>query len=187
MYGIFLRIFYFAIALSLAVPAYAEDEAPAQRSWKGTVSVKSLNVRGGPGEGYPIIAKLSRGDAVVAVAASGKWVRLLGVAEGEDEAWVYKPFVRLPKDFLAPAFGDAENAFLDWIAKRDDLDQFSVEARDHLAIIFKEAPEESEAEKVAEEIGCAYRKQLKVEDPVTVTVWTEKGPVAGWLAQATCP
>jgi hypothetical protein len=174
-------------------PAFADEHNPA-RSWQGTIRAKNLNVRGGPGEGYDIVARLKRGDKVIAVDQTGRWIRVAGFktdGSSEDapdiEAWVHRSFVRLPKDFLAPAFGDAENAFVDWAIARGDLSELSVESSERLSVVLSKATAAAHADLIAFEIGCAYREQLKIAAPVTVTVWTEKGAAAGWLAQVVCP
>ncbi len=190
------RIAVMALALfALAAPAPTDAQDPAaKRSWQGSIRVKTLNVRGGPGEGHDIVAKLKRGDKIVAVDQSGRWVRIIGLkaeGEGEDspdlEAWVHRSFVSLPKDFLAPTFGDAENAFVDWAAERGDLAELSIESDERLSVILAEQTDESRAGLIAFEIGCAYREQLKIAEPVTVTVWTPKGAAAGWITQVSCP
>lgn len=198
MSGILLRqrIMWVAIVLlTMAAPALAFAQEPApKRSWEGTIRVKDLNVRGGPGEGHDIVAKLKRGDKIVAVDQSGRWVRVIGLkgeGGGEDapdiDAWVHRSFVNLPKDFMAPTFGDAENAFVDWAIARGDLAELSIESGKRLSVRLAEETAQKQAGLIAFEIGCAYREQLKIADPVTVTVWTSKGAVAGWLAQVSCP
>jgi len=164
------------------------------RTWQGTIRVKSLNVRAGPGEGYDIVAQLKHGDKVTAVDQSGKWVRIVGLKADPDneksadvEAWVYRAFLDLPKDFLAPAFGDAENDFVDWAIERGDLAELSVESNERLSVVLAKETDPARADGIALEIGCAYREQLKIANPVVVTVWSSKGAVAGWLAQVTCP
>ena len=183
------------VLLAMALPAavYA-DQHTAARSWPGTIRVKALNVRGGPGEGHDVIARLKRGDKIVAVDQTGRWVRIVGFkAEGSDpnspdiEAWVHRSFVRLPKDFLAPTFGDAENAFVDWAIDRGDLAELSIESNERLSVVLAAATNKAHADLIAFEIGCAYRDQLKIAAPVVVTVWTAKGAAAGWLAQVSCP
>jgi hypothetical protein len=176
-----------------SLPALA-DEPTAKRSWQGTIRVKTLNVRGGPGEGHDIVAKLKRGDKIIAVDQTGRWVRIVGLkAEGngadspEIEAWVHRSFVRLPKDFLAPTFGDAENAFVDWAIARGDLSELSIESNERLSVVLAEQTNKAHADLIAFEIGCAYRDQLKIAVPVVVTVWTGQGPAVGWIAQVSCP
>ena len=198
MSGILLRqrIMWVAIVLrTMAAPALAFAQEPApKRSWEGTIRVKDLNVRGGPGEGHDLVATLKRGDKIVAVDQSGRWVRVIGLkgeGGGEDapdiDAWVHRSFVNLPKDFMAPTFGDAENAFVDWAIARGDLAELSIESGKRLSVRLAEETAQKQAGLIAFEIGCAYREQLKIADPVTVTVWTSKGAVAGWLAQVSCP
>ena len=170
------------------------DQHTKVRSWQGTIRVKKLNVRGGPGEGYDIVAKLKRGDKVTAVDKTGRWVRVIGLKDdggGADapdiEAWVHQSFVRLPKDFMAPTFGDAGNDFIDWAIARGDLSELSIESSERLSVVLAEATNAARADLIAFEIGCAYREQLKIAAPVTVTVWTSKGAATGWLAQISCP
>lgn len=186
---------------AVVAPALAEEHTPA-RSWQGSIRVKNLNVRGGPGEGYDIVAKLKRGDKVTALDQSGRWVRIIlpkpdgggdGGVDGEGkeapdiEAWVHRSFLNLPKDFLAPAFGDEENAFVDWAIARGDLSELSIESTKRLSVVLAAETKPARADLIAFEVGCAYRAQLKITEPVTVTVWSEKGAAAGWLAQIICP
>jgi len=164
------------------------------RVWQGTIRVKALNVRGGPGEGYDIVARLKQGDKVQAVDQSGRWVQVIGL-KGEGDAadapgvdgWVHRSFVTLPKDFLAPTFGDAENDFVDWAIERGDLAELSIDSNERLSVILAESTNPTRADEIAREIGCAYREQLDIAEAVVVTVWTGKGPAAGWIAQVTCP
>lgn len=176
--------------------AASADEHTQVRVWQGTIRVKKLNVRGGPGEGYDVVAKLKRGDKVTAIDQSGRWVRVTGLKiDGDDgdaaapeiEAWVHRSFLNLPKDFLAPAFGDEENDFVDWAIARGDLSELSIESSERLSVVLAEDTDTNHASLIAFELGCAYRQQLKITDPVTVTVWTPKGAAAGWLAQVICP
>lgn len=175
------------------VPVFA-DEHIAVRSWQGTVRVKNLNVRGGPGEGHGIVARLKRGNKITAVDQSGRWVRIIGIkadGSGEDapdiDAWVHRSFVRLPKNFLAPTFGDAENSFVDWAIARGDLSELSIESNERLSLVLAEETDKALAPDIALEVGCAYREQLEIAETVVVTVWTDKGAAAGWLAQVSCP
>ncbi len=198
MSGIRLRKSIGSIAIVLLTMAAAgvvhAQDVTAKRSWEGTIRVKTLNVRAGPGEGHDIVAKLERGDKITAVDQSGRWVRVIGLkaenagAESPDiEAWVHRSFVNLPKDFLAPTFGDAENAFVDWAIARGDLLELSIESNERLSVVLAEEINKAHADLIAFEIGCAYRDQLKIAEPVVVTVWTGKGPAAGWIAQISCP
>ncbi len=180
-------------AVLAPAPALA-DEHIATRSWQGTIRVKKLNVRGGPGEGYDIVARLKRGDKITAIDQTGRWVRVIGLkpADGGEnapdiEAWIHQSFVRLPKDFLAPTFGDDDNDFIDWAIARGDLSKLSIEGSDRLSVVLAEETDKARAPLIALEIGCAYRDQLKITETVVVTVWTDKGAAAGWLAQVSCP
>ena len=155
-----------------------------ERSWEGTVRARSLNVRAGPGEGHDIIGKLRRGDKVIAIDEIGRWVRL----EADRPTWVSRRWLSLPDDFMAPAFSDAENKFLDWIAKRGDLEQLSVDDTGRLSIVLADQTQnDALAAGVAEEIGCAYRERTGFDGEVTVTVWPAEGPEDGWIVQSTCP
>jgi len=40
------------------------------------VTARTLNVRGGPGDGFPVVGTLARGDIVEAVDEKGGWIRL---------------------------------------------------------------------------------------------------------------
>ena len=187
------------VSATLVVPAFADHHTPA-RSWQGSIRVKNLNVRGGPGEGYDIVAKLKRGAKVTAIDQSGRWVRvILPKPDGdggddsdskkapEVEAWVHRSFLNLPKDFLAPAFGDEENAFVDWAIARGDLSELSIESTERLSVTLSPETKPARADIIAFEVACAYREQLRINQPVTVTVWSEKGAAAGWIAQIICP
>mgnify|MGYP003627218857 CR=1 FL=1 len=177
----------FCVLAAAGAAAAADDDAGVRqpKSWQGTVVARSLNVRAGPGDGYPIVGTLQRGDSIVVVGESGRWVRL----EQDDgaEVWAYRAFVKLPDDFMAPALGDAENAFIDWAAARGDLEEFSIDGSRRLSIVLKAPADEAAASAIAREIGCAWRDRMQMEEIVTVTVWPEDGPFGGWVAQATCP
>jgi hypothetical protein len=166
-----------------ADPEIAGERQPDR--WEGVVTARSLNVRAGPGEGYPIVGKLKRGERIVAVDEAGRWVKLDGI--GDAEAWAYRAFVRLPDDFMAPALGDAENEFIDWAASRGDLAEFSIDGSRRLSIVLATPGDAAMAQQVAYEIGCEWRARMDLDEKVTATVWPAEGPLAGWVAQATCP
>jgi len=177
-----------AIFLAAHDAGAAENDDAADRQtdrWQGTVTARSLNVRAGPGESYPIVETLERGDKVVAVDETGRWVRLEGI--GEEEAWAYRPFLSLPDDFMAPALGDVENDFIDWAAERGDLAEFAIDSTRRLSIVLSAAGDSDEAAAIAREIGCAWRARMQLDEKVTVTVWPPDGPLSGWVAQGTCP
>ena len=186
-----VALFVSAVLSGIADTARAADAIPEGESvpdrWEGKVLARSLNVRAGPGEGYPIVGKLKRGDTVTAVDESGRWVRLEGVGDGKTGAWAYRSFVRLPEDFMAPAFGDEENAFIDWAAARGDLAEISVDSSRRLSIVLVEPSDKASATAIAREIGCTWRERMQLDETVTVTVWPQSGPLEGWVAQATCP
>ncbi len=81
------------------IPATASVEAhtaPTPALQIRYVVVERLNLRAGPGVGYPVITTLKRGDEVVALgetAGSGEdmWVR---VRAGEQEGWVFRAFLQ---------------------------------------------------------------------------------------------
>jgi len=174
------------VALMIVAGQSLAQEPRRERGiWAGEITARSLNVREGPGENYEIVGKLKRGDKVEAVDAIGRWVRL----NEEKDAWVSRRFVKLPEDFMAPAFSDAENAFLDWAAERGDLEEISVDGDGRISVVLiTELKGDAEAAAaIARDVGCGYREQLALEAPVTVTVWPEGGPAEGWVAQASCP
>lgn len=158
-----------------------------RRSWDATISARTLNVRSGPGEGHPIVGKLKRGDAARAFDEDGRWVHIREFDDTGAEGWVHRSFVRLPKDFLAPAFGDAENAFLEWASERGDLAEVSVEADDRISMVLGDGVAAERADVIAREVACAWRELLDPKVDVTATVWPESGPGAGWLTQTRCP
>ena len=170
------------LVLSAALPAAGQEE---KRVWQGTVVARSLNVRGGPGGGFAIVDKLKRGAAIEAIDQDGRWVRL----RRDEPAWVHRSFVELPEDFMAPEFTKEENAFLDWVGERDDLEELSVEGEGRLSLVLVRDPQrrQTDIQAIAETVGCAYRDQAGYPGTVTVTVWPEDGPAAGWILQATCP
>ena len=156
----------------------------AEREWAGSVQARSLNVPAGPGEGHAIIGKLQRGEKIVAVDQVGRWVRL----KAEEPTYVHRRWVNLPDNFMAPAFSDAENKFLDWVEERGDLQQLSVDVDGRLSIVLADQTAVTDAAAgVAAEIGCAFRDQTRFDGEVTVTVWPAAGPENGWIAQSTCP
>ncbi len=90
---------------------------------------------------------------------------------------------------MAPRFTEAQNAFLEWASETGELQEISVDGAGRLSIILLPPLYEDlgQAEQVARKIACAYRERLRVEEPATVTVWSEHGPAAGWVLQARCP
>ena len=172
-------------AVQAAEPEPAGDPLPDH--WEGKVVVDRLNVRAGPGESYAIVGKLKRGDSVIAVDESGRWIRIEGIGDGKTDGWAYRAFLRLPEGFMAPAFGDEENAFIDWAAARGDLAEISIDATRRLSIVLAEPAGKSAAAAIAREIGCTWRERMELDEKVTVTVWPKTGPLQGWVAQATCP
>ena len=79
-----------------AVPSVEAHTAPTPAPQLRYVVVERLNLRAGPGVGYPVITTLKRGDEVVALgetAGSGEdmWVR---VRAGEQEGWVFRAFLQ---------------------------------------------------------------------------------------------
>lgn len=165
-------------------PGFADD---SRRSWDATISARTLNVRAGPGEGHPIVGKLKRGDKARAFDEDGRWVHIREFDDTGAEGWVHRSFVRLPKEFMAPAFGEAENAFLEWASERGDLAEVSVDADDRISIVLGAGVAEGRAGEIARAIACAWRDLLDPKVGVTATVWPESGPGAGWLTQARCP
>ena len=173
------------ILVLVAGQTVAQEPRRVRGIWPGVITARSLNVREGPGENYEIVSKLKRGDKVEAVDAIGRWVRL----NVEIEAWVHRKFLKLPEDFMAPAFSDEENAFLDWAAERGDLEEISVDGDGRISVVLhaEQGDDVAVAAAIAREVGCGYREQLAYEPVVTVTVWPEAGPAEGWVAQASCP
>lgn len=171
--------------LLLTVGAAAAEES--RRSWEATISARTLNVRAGPGEGHPIVGKLKRGDTARAFGEDGRWIHIRDYGDDGATGWVHRSFVRLPKDFLAPAFGAAENAFLEWASERGDLSEVSVEADDRISIVLGDGIAETRADGVGREVACAWRDLQEPKVAVTATVWPVTGVDAGWLTQTRCP
>ena len=194
------KLVYIVIFISWYVsvcfsPAFANNYKPV-RSWQGSVWVKTLNVRAGPGEGYKIVSRLKRGDNVNAIDQQGRWIRIIGILNGAldnenklitNEFWIHRSFVHLPKKFMAPKFGNKENSFLDWAIARGDLLELSIESDNILSITLSHIIKVSDAERIALEVGCAYRKKLSLNKPVLVTVWGKEGIKDNWIAQISCP
>ncbi len=176
--------FWLVLMLLIGVVTPSLVAGAEERVWAGTVQARSLNVRAGPGQGYEIIGKLRRGDKIEAIDEVGRWVRL----KADRPTWVSRRWLSLPEDFMAPAFSEAENKFLDWVANRGDLEQLSVDDVGRLSIVLADQSQnETHAAGLAAEIGCAYREQTEFEGEVTVTVWPAEGPENGWVVQSTCP
>lgn len=178
----FLCIVFLSLTLNGAVMA---SDSP--KSWEGTITARSLNVRAGPGQGQKVVATLKRGDRVEAFDEDGRWVRVRNFDDSGKTGWVSRSFVSLPEDFMAPAFGDLENAFLEWASARGDLSVVSVEAEDRLSLVLDQDTERASAGQVAREVACTYRERLALEAPVTATVWPASGLQDGWIVQVTCP
>ncbi len=79
-----------------ATPQVEVQAAPTATPQIWSVAVERLNLRAGPGVGYPVVATLKRGDDVIDLgetAGSGedRWVR---VRAGTQEGWVFRAFLR---------------------------------------------------------------------------------------------
>lgn len=172
------------IALLTADTAVAEN---SRRAWDASISARILNVRAGPGRGYPIVSILRRGEKVRAFGEEGRWLHIREFSDDGATGWVHRSFVRLPKDFMAPAFSDAENAFLDSVSERGDLSELSIEADDRISIILKAGIAADRAGSIARELACAWRDLLNPKRVVTATVWPPDGLGDGWLKQESCP
>ncbi|MBS28961.1 MAG: hypothetical protein CL566_08590 [Alphaproteobacteria bacterium] len=168
-----------------ATAAGAANET--RRSWEATISARLLNVRAGPGEGHAIVTKLKRGDKARAFDEDGRWVHIHSFDDSGTTGWVHRSFIRLPKDFLAPAFGDAENAFLEWASERGDLSEVSVESDNRISLVLSVGVATASADEIAREVACAWRDRLEINASVVATVWPPEGPQKGWVAQTSCP
>lgn len=153
--------------------------------WPAEVTARSLNVREGPGENFEIVDKVEGGETIIVVDQVGQWVRL----HRDDEAWVHRRFIRVPDDFMVPAFSAEENEFLEWAGAQPELEEISVDGDGRLSIVLADESDAmlAKAREVAQMVGCAYRDQAGYDEQVTVTVWPAAGPSAGWIEQATCP
>ena len=77
---------------SLAVNAEAPQDMPAaaDRAWPDLreVTANSVNMRGGPGTGYPVIGRMTRGQQVEVLSDAGTgWLRLRDV-ENNRAGWI---------------------------------------------------------------------------------------------------
>lgn len=158
-----------------------------KRSWEATISARTLNVRAGPGEGHPIVSKLKRGDKARAFDEDGRWIHIRGFDDTDAMGWVHRSFVRLPKEFMAPAFGEAENDFLEWASQRGDLSEVSIEVDDRISIILGPGVAAERADAIARDVACTWRELLDPKVDVTATVWPDTGTGAGWVTQTRCP
>ena len=183
MYKYLCAMFLCAVPL-LAGGAGVSNEA--RRSWEASVYVRVLNVRSGPGEEHPIVGKLKRGSKVRAFDEDGRWVHVRDFDGSDRTGWVHRFFVRLPKDFMAPTFGDAENAFLEWVSHRGDLSEVSVEADDQVSIVLEYGVDAYLVHTIAREVACAWRDLFDPKFDVTVTVWSSARRSDSWLGQARC-
>jgi septal ring factor EnvC (AmiA/AmiB activator)/uncharacterized protein YraI len=59
---------------------------------EGTVTARVLNIRSGPGEKYPIIGKLLKGEHVAVLATEQNWLK---ISHGDLEGYIYRQFVQL--------------------------------------------------------------------------------------------
>lgn len=177
-------VFFLSLFLLWGGAAAAQQSA---KSWEGSISARTLNVRAGPAKNQSIVAKVKRGDRVQAFDEEGSWVHIRDFDDSGKTGWVSRSFVRLPKDFMAPAFGDVENAFLEWASARGDLSVVSIESDNRLSLVLGSAEGKARAMAIAREVACAYRNRLSIKDRVVATVWPEAGPGNGWIAQVNCP
>lgn len=176
----------FVSVLLLASTAASVADEP-RRSWEATIAARTLNVRAGPGEGHPVVARLKRGDKARAFDEDGRWVHIRSFDDSDATGWVHRSFVRLPKEFMAPAFGDRENAFLEWASERGDLSEVSVESDERISLVLGDGIAAARADAIAREVACAWRDRLEISAPVVATVWPVDGPQTGWIAQTSCP
>ena len=151
------RSMIISVLLPLLIWAGASEAADPSRSWEGTILARALNVRAEPGKTQKIVAKLKRGDRVVAFDEKDKWVYIREFDDCGKTGWVSRSFITLPKAFMAPAFGEVENAFLEWASARGDLSVVSVEADNWLFLVLESDREDTGAVTVAREVACAYR------------------------------
>lgn len=182
-----IRVFVTFVLLLLTFVDSAVWAQEPPESWEGTISARTLNVRAGPGQSRDIVARLKRGDRVVAFDQQDNWVHIREFDDSGNTGWVSRSFVRLPQSFMAPAFGDIGNAFLEWASARGDLSVVSVESDNRLSLVLNRDLESTAAARVAREVACVYRDRLSLEGPVVATVWSSTGPQDGWIVQVTCP
>ena len=175
------------IAVWTALSGAGLQAQQAKKSWEGTVTARSLNVRAGPSTGQEIVARLKRGHKLEAFDEQGRWVHVRAFDDTGRTGWVSRAFVRLPEGFMAPAFGDTENAFLEWASERGDLSELSVVDDLRLSMVLDPGTPTTRAPFVAREVACEYRGRLNLEKPVVATVWPAREPEKGWLAQVACP
>ncbi len=76
-------------AMGLSGQGGSFDSAPRGFSPRGVVRVRSfLNVRSGPGKGYPVRNTLSSGDGVFLYEQRGSWVRI-----SDNNEWVHIQYI----------------------------------------------------------------------------------------------
>ena len=177
-------VFIFSFLLLWGGTAVAQQSI---KSWEGIISARALNVRSGPSKNQRIVGKIKRGKRVQAFDAEGSWVHIREFDGSGKTGWVSRFFIRLPKDFMAPAFGDVENAFLEWASARGDLSVVSVESDNQLSLVLDSTGEKARAMVIGREVACAYRSRLSIKDRVVATVWPKAGPGNGWIVQVRCP
>ena len=83
--------------------APAKIEALKKETVCSFINVKSgtVNVRKGPGDKYPVVVKLKRGDGVRAVSRQGKWVKIAARFSGNPpnetftilDGWVNNQYI----------------------------------------------------------------------------------------------
>jgi len=81
----------------------AKIEALKKQTVCSFINVKSgsVNVRKGPGDKYPVVVKLKRGDGVRAVSRQGKWVKIAARFSGNPpdetftilDGWVNNQYI----------------------------------------------------------------------------------------------
>jgi hypothetical protein len=79
-------------------PVVSATVAPTPASQMLQVAVERLNLRTGPGTGYPVVTTLKRGDVIESLGetvSSGEdvWIR---VRVGAQEGWVFRAFLQEP-------------------------------------------------------------------------------------------
>ena len=99
-----LRCALFCLLATLGLPAAAQETEVGCRvaAEVADKDPKGLNIRGGPGAKFPVVAVISAmaGVVVEISGSSGAWMRVKSTADGNEEkdfsrqqAWVYGPLL----------------------------------------------------------------------------------------------
>ena len=169
--------------LLVLIGAAVVGSAPAPAA-DGEVTARSLNIRSGPGTRYAVINSVKRGTKLPIDKVVGLWVKI----KWQDEAWVLRRYIKLPKQFQVDKELAKQDAFLDWAAGSGHVEELSIEGPGRISVVLVSARygDRGRLLGAARKIACGYRDKLGYAGEITVTVWTAPGPGRREVARTGC-